>query len=201
MPQYCLSFEDSINEMEKNREWIGAARLCFQKWQKNPKDLNNLLCAGTQCWYGILAVEHDRLDPNNIITGADIEEECLHTMLATITRWGLEYFSQSAEFNAYFGYMMKTMPYTFDDYNGDYVGWQEKGEAMLRLAVALDSTNLFAQALAYEAQGVDMYDLFIAACRDLWNEITPQQWGNTEVQQYFFRILNGDVFNSKASVK
>ena len=31
-------------------------------------------------------------------------------------------------------------------------------------------------------------------CGQIWRALTPEEWGNSLVQQYFFRILNGDQF-------
>ena len=118
--------------------------------------------------------------------------EEIEDMLMDVTRCGLKHFHNNSTFNAYFGYMFKVMPYFFKDYNGDYVGWQQKGISMMRYSYMLDSLNPLAKAMYYEIDCDNESD-YIQACQELWKQIDPIEWGQSEVQMYFYSVLNGNA--------
>ena len=109
-----------------------------------------------------------------------------------VTQYGLDHFSACACFNAFFGYMIKVMPYFFINYHGDYNGWYDKGIEMMKSAYQLAPQDLLAKAMYYEAMEDDTE--YQNVCGQIWRALTPEDWGNSLVQQYFFRILNGDQF-------
>lgn len=198
MEPFRLMFDSRIPELEKENRWETIAKIVTQQWEERPNDLNCLLCAGTQLWYTLLVMDDIRNDPFPPEHVEFASEEQLQNDLMRVTRCGLEHFSDSAVFNAYFGYMMETMPYFFPDYRGDYQGWRAKGLGMMRKSNALDPTNPFAVAMCYEPDAYGKNSSFHLACKALWESVTPEQWGTSEVQQYFFRILHGDVFYPNA---
>jgi len=168
--------------------------LAFRFWLANPDSLNCLLCAGTQIWYTLLVLD-DIKDESLALGKIDlISDEQLKNNLMRVTRYGFEHFSNDSAFNAYFGYMISVMPYLFLDYNGDYLGWQERGNEMIRFSFHLNPNNLFAEALYLELDGCGRGTPFYNACQKIWSRITPEQWGYSGVQRYFFRILHGDSF-------
>lgn len=198
MEEFRLLFDKRIASLEKDNRWKTAADIVFEQWETNPNDLNCVLCAGTQLWYTLLVMEYIRNDPSPTTAVEFVPDMQLQKHLMNVTRYGFEHFANNPVFNAYYGYMICLMPYFFLDYNGDYLGWQEKGHEMMRRSYNLDSNSPFTKAMYYESEGYGKDTLFYDACQEIWSIITPEQWGNSEVQQYFFRILHGDSFYATA---
>ena len=194
MEEFRLLFDKRIADLEKNNRWKTAADIVLEQWETNPNDLNCVLCAGTQLWYTILVMDYIRDDPSPPTAIEFIPDIQLKKHLMNVTRYGFKHFANNPIFNAYYGYMICLMPYFFLDYNGDYLGWQEKGHKMMRRSYNLDPNSPFTKAMYYELEGYGKGTLFYDACKEIWSITTPEQWGNSEVQQYFFRILHGDSF-------
>lgn len=194
-----ISFDPAVPEFESREEWEAAAKFAYDKWMQNPANLNALVAAGTQMWYTILLVEERKYNPFRQCSDSNTELPCTDgfmVWLMEITRYGFDHFSESTSFNAFFGYMIKVMPYLFEDYQGDYVGWYYKGAGMMKKAYQLAPQDLLAKAMYYEAIEDDME--YRNVCKQIWANLTPEEWGNSLVQQYFFRILNGDHFYPNA---
>lgn len=192
MIQFQLLFDPQISALEKENKWKTAADMVYRQWRAHPDDLNCLLCAGTQLWYTVLAQEYLQNDPCFHGTLELALPEQLQKDLMEVTRYGFAHFSDNAAFLGYFGYMIKVMPYLFPDYNSDYDGWQKKGIGMMQMAYQLDPMCPFAKAMNFEVDAIGNHERYFEACKELWTAITPEQWGNSEVQQYFFRILCGE---------
>ena len=199
MEQYILKYSAEIYELEQAGKWKTVADLVFHQWRTGPMNFNQLLCAGVELWYALLVYDYCRNSPPPIddieLPENDFQLQC---NLMEVTRWGFQHFSYNAAFNAYFGYMMKVMPYYFIDYNGDYDGWQQKGISMMRYSYSLDPVSPFTKAMFYEPDYYNRDTPFYDACKELWSTITPEEWGKCEAQQYFFRILFGDSFYPNA---
>ena len=194
MEQFRIEFDRTLLKLEKEKCWKTASDIVFQQWKDDPADLNCLLRAGTQLWYTLLEMDYIRNSPMLV---EDIElasDQQLQNNLMDVTRYGFKYFADNAIFNAYFGYMISVMPYYFIDYEGDYDGWKAKGIEMMRRSHRLSPNNPFTRAMFYEPDGYGKDTPFYNACKEIWSEMTPAQWGNSAVQQYFFRILQGDLF-------
>lgn len=195
MTRFVLNFDEKVIDLEKKLQWDDAIDFLYQRWKQNPFDLNNLLCAGTESWYVLevfsYPVNYSYEDGRKLS-----DPERIADYLTEVTRWGFQHFADNAVFNAYFGYMMQCIPYIFLDFKGDYDGWQKKGENMMRLGYQQEPDNPFAKAMAYEF--TDDYSQYRNACRELWSAVTPEEWGDSEVQQYFFYILYGDLFYKNA---
>ena len=198
MQQFQLTFDKRIPKLEKKNCWKTAVDIVMQQWLANPHDLNCLLCAGTQLWYTLLVMDYIRNDPSPPTAVEFVPDIQLQKHLMNVTRYGFKHFANNPIFNAYYGYMICLMPYFFLDYNGDYLGWQTKGIEMMRLSYRLDPDNPFTRAMYYEQDGYGKDTPFYDACKEIWSKITPTQWGDSEVQQYFFRILHGDSFYKDA---
>ncbi len=192
MADYVLSFDSYILELEKMNKWKSLAYVVYQNWKDEPYRLEHVLCAGTELWYIRLIIDYfEDWSPHPYgIELANREE--IEDMLMDVTRCGLKHFHNNSTFNAYFGYMFKVMPYFFKDYNGDYVGWQQKGISMMRYSYMLDSLNPLAKAMYYEIDCDNESD-YIQACQELWKQIDPIEWGQSEVQMYFYSVLNGNA--------
>ena len=197
MEQFQLFFDERVSKLEKDNRWGAVVRIVLQQWNDCPNDLNRLLCAGTQLWYTLLVMDYIRNDPLQL-DDEFVPDIHLQNDLMIVTRYGLIHFAENPIFNAYFGYMIYLMPYFFIDYNGDYLGWQAKGLEMMRLSYILDPDNPFTKAVYYEKDGYGKDTPFFDACREIWSKLTPEQWGETKVQQYFFRILHGESFFADA---
>lgn len=195
MEEFRLKFDERIATLEKDNRWKTAADIVLEQWESTPSDLNYLLCVGTQMWYTILVMDYIRNDPSPPTAVEFVPEMYLQEKLMNATRYGFEHFANNPIFNAYYGYMIYLMPYFFLDYNGDYLGWQAKGYEMMRRSYNLDINNPFTKAMYYGSEGCGKDTPFYDACKEIWSLITPEQWGDSEVQQYFFRILNGDMFH------
>ena len=191
MTPYNLIFDPQVKELEELHQWDVAAKLVYQQWKKKPMDLNALLCAGTQAWLGLLDIDYDCLEPDSKYDRDMFDVDSLYDILTEVSRWGHAHFSENAVFNAYFGYMMQAMPYLFEDMKGDWDGWRKKGIEMMRYSYQLEPDNLFAKAMFYEPTYRNVGDSFYNACMEIWNDFTPEQWGDSSVQQYFFYILAG----------
>lgn len=198
MKQYNLIFNPYVLELEQKQQWETVTEYVYLQWKENPMDLNGLLCVGTESWYALLISDYYRHHPSPPEHIQLASEEKLQNYLMEATRWGRTHFSDQSMFNAYFGYMMKVMPYFFQDYHGDYIGYQEKGITMMRRAYELDPKNPLAKAMFYEPDFFGKDTPYFNACREIWENNTPEQWGNSKVQQYFFRILYGDFFYPNA---
>lgn len=189
-----LVFDNSILCLEQKDMWKGAADLAYVRWEQRPDNLNDLLCAGTEIWYALLINDYYHFAPYQTIVIDPVDVEEMEEKLWRIAQFGEQFFSENANFNAYFGYMYKVKPHYFLGYGGDFDGWQNRGCAMLQKSALLDQDNLFAVAMSHEIE--DESCIYLDACKTLWKQITPEQWGFSEVQLYFFRILNGDRFHS-----
>lgn len=194
--KYILDFNRNILEFEKNHQWYNAANLLYELWLADKSSINNLICAGTECWFGILAMDYDKHDPNNNTAFDAYAENQLYDMLSCITQYGFAHFLDNAVFNAYFGYMIKTMPYFFLNYSGDYERWQAKGIQMMEFSSILEPNNPFTKAISYEPGSATNDTLYRDACKELWSKTTLAEWGNSAVQRYFFGVLYGDLFTS-----
>ena len=145
-------------------------------------------------WYTLLVMDYIRNDPSPPTAVEFVPDIQLQKHLMNVTRYGFKHFANNPIFNAYYGYMICLMPYFFLDYNGDYSGWQSKGHEMMRRSYNLDTNSPFTKAMYYESEGSGKDTPFYDACKEIWSIMTPEQWGDSEVQQYFFRILHGDSF-------
>lgn len=198
MEEFQLKFDRSISQLEKNNRWKTVVDIVFEQWSANQSDLNALLCAGTQLWYTLLImdyIQNNPVPPENVEIASCVQ---LQNNLTKVTRYGFQHFTENSAFNAYFGYMISVMPYLFLDYNGDYLGWQEKGKEMMRHSYELNPNSPFTKAMYYEKTAYEKGTRFFEACKEIWEKITPEQWGDSAVQQYFFRILNGNIFYTDA---
>lgn len=194
MQDFRLMFDRRIPELERSNRWQTVIDIVLKQWNDCPKDINRLLCAGTQLWYTILVMDEYRNAPTPPSNFELVPCLQLQEHLMSVTRFGFKHFSVSSIFNAYFGYMISVRPYCFIDYNGDYVGWQEKGESMVRYSYALEPDNLLAKAMCFELEGYEKNTQFFEVCHEIWSQSTPELWGDSAVQQYFFRILHGEAF-------
>ena len=197
MTPFRLEFDIRVIEFERSNRWKSAVKIVMEQWRASPHNLNLLLCAGTQLWYTLLVMDdiNDVLPP--VSTNIEIEMVSpfeLQNELMTVTRTGFELLTDNALFNSYFGHMISVMPYYFLEYKGDYDKWQTMGKEMLKRAYLLEPHNPFAKAMFYSLEAYNNNTLFHDACKEFWRTITPAQWGSSEVQQYFFRILRGDIF-------
>lgn len=194
MEEFRLLFDKRIAILEKENRWKTAVDIVLQQWEANPNDLNCLLCVGTQLWYTLLVMDYIRNDPSPPTAVEFVPDIQLQKHLMNVTRYGFKHFANNPIFNAYYGYMICLMPYFFLDYNGDYSGWQSKGHEMMRRSYNLDTNSPFTKAMYYESEGSGKDTPFYDACKEIWSIMTPEQWGDSQVQQYFFRILHGDSF-------
>lgn len=186
MRKYILNFAPCIAEWEKQDGWQDCVDYLLNQLKLHPNNVNHLICAGTEIWYTILIMEEaifDRDTPDDFV---HIPIEQLREYLIAITDWGMLHFCDDAAFNAYFGYMIKVMPYFFRDYGN----WDEAGIAMMKKSYALDPISPFTRAMYYEQE--ENWEKFSQTCAEIWQAITPQEWGKSLVQQYFFRILDGE---------
>ena len=195
MRQYIIKFPSEIIEYERQGRWDMAVEFAYEYWQAAPMELERLLYAGIELWYSILEEDYYCSAPRQSEVRKTLAKFLpvleLENKLAEVTRWGIEHFEDSPAFNLYFGYMMQVMPYFFLDYGGDYHGWREKGLAMQRRAYEMDPTNSLAKAMFYESYNCEKDALYREACTELWKEITPEEWGDSEFQAYLFYILKG----------
>ena len=198
MELFQLDFNNIVPTLEKENRWKTVVDIVLQQWKASPNDLNYLLCAGTQLWYTLLVMDCIRNDPFAPDDVEIVPDEQLQIDLMNVTRYGFKHFADNPIFNAYFGYMISVMPYFFLDYNGDYLGWRAKGIEMMHRSYNLDPNSPFTKAMCYKSDGYGKDTPYYNACKEIWSEITPTQWGNSEVQQYFFRILHGDSFYNDA---
>lgn len=194
MEEFRLLFDKRIATLEKDNRWKTVVDIVLQQWEASPNDLNCLLCVGTQLWYTLLVMDYIRNDPFPPTAVEFVPDIQLQKHLMNVTRYGFKHFANNPIFNAYYGYMICLMPYFFPDYNGDYLGWQAKGSEMLRRSYKLDPNSPFTRAMYFEKDGYEKDTPFFDACKEIWSKMTPAQWGDSEVQQYFFRILHGDSF-------
>lgn len=203
MKQGFIVFDDCVFDFEKKQRWNTVINYLFDKWKNDPYCLNNLLCIGTELWYVILEMDYWNNSPTTLPKNIElVSDKYLQNKLMEVTRWGFDNFADSPLFNAVFGYLIKVMPYLFIDYNGDYVGWREKGINMIKRSYEIDNSCLVIRALYCELtvqpEEQSVNDKFMDSCKALWETITPEDWGKTAVQRYFFYILNGDVFYTNA---
>lgn len=186
MTPFCLKFETEIIEKENKDQWVGAAMCAYQKWNEDRSDLNALLCAGLQAWLGILENEKQWLFEGLNKEDADERKCMLMEILIETTEWGCKYQSDNAVFNAYFGYMMDVMPYFF----GEITMEPEKmAEEMIQKAFMLESENPLTKVVYFRMS--NKKDEASKACAEIWEIYTPEQWGNSAVQNYFLRIWRG----------
>lgn len=188
-----ISFDPIIAKFESREEWGAAARFVYDKWIHDPTNLCALVAAGTQMWYTLLIIDEAKSNPFLQTPSVELpRSDDIMVWLMEVTQYGLDHFSACACFNAFFGYMIKVMPYFFINYHGDYNGWYDKGIEMMKSAYQLARQDLLAKAMYYEAMEDDTE--YQNVCGQIWRALTPEEWGNSLVQQYFFRILNGDQF-------
>lgn len=201
MEQFRIEFDRNVLKLEKENRWKTISDAIFKQWQDHPDDLNCLLCAGTQLWYTLLEMDYIKNSPVLHENTEFDSEQQLQNNLMEVTRYGFTNYGDNAIFNAYFGYMISVMPYYFIDYNGDYAGWKAKGIGMMRRSYKLSPNNPFTRAMFYESDCYGKDTPFYNACKEIWSEITPEQWGTSAVQQYFFHILQGNSFYPGAYTK
>lgn len=192
MAEYILDFDSRILALERMNKWKSLSYLVYQDWKEQPYRLDRVLCAGTELWYILLITEYLEDLPVHQCEIELANRQEVEELLMNVTRFGLEHFRDNSTFNAYFGYMFKVMPCFFKDYNGDYLGWQKKGIEMMRSSFLLDPQNLFAKAMYYETD-CDNEPAYLQACRELWQKNDPAEWRQSEVQLYFYGILNGTI--------
>lgn len=190
MEQCLLEFDAQIVALEKSQRYATAAYKVYQQWKDEPSNTKRILSAGTYLWHTHLMQDYYKNHPNPPLNIEYIPEETLDTMLMAVTNKGFDILSDDVMFNSYFGYMIKVVPYYFVDYNGDYIGWQQKGISMMEHATMLEPNNSFVKALFFVSNDNPAYE---SVCKTFWEQITPNQWGDLQVQQYFFYILNGDA--------
>ncbi len=190
MEDYILSIDPEVISLEKEGRWYDASLYAYNVWKTNPS-VSLSLSAGTQIWYTLLLIEYDQSSPHPQCDWTQIITQ-LQKLLMEITNFGFLHFEDNASFHAYWGYMIKLRPLFFLDCHGDYVGWWNKGFAMMKHAYTLDPCNPVAVAMYYEADN-DLSVEYRDACRKLWEKIGPQEWGSSDVQLYFFMILNGNM--------
>ena len=195
MFEYILNFDRNVIEYERKGDWKRAAEHSYHQWRISPEDLNKLLCAGTELWYSRLKQDHYEHSPIKEYEMIFCNADQVETMLWDVTMYGERCFSQNASFNAYFGYMYQAMPYYFLGCGENINDWRQYGQDMMRRSQVLDPSNMFATAMAYEMDSLSI--LYHEACGRLWEQITPEQWGVSAVQKYFFRILHGESFTKR----
>lgn len=196
MEDFYLNFNKTVFTYEESEDWVSATEYVFRDWENDPMNIRKLLCAGTELWYGMLVIDYYKYSPTRSPNLLLPQYDELERRLNNVTKCGFDYFLDCPEFNAYFGYMIKCMPYYFFDCDGKYDDWQKKGIDMIKYAHTLRPLNPFLTAMFYLVQEQD--ESFIDSCRELWHQVTPDKWGNTQVQQYFFRILDGELFYPNA---
>ena len=196
MKKYCLTFSNDIIQLERDEMWIDAADTMYQQWEMNPGEIHCLLCAGTQLWYTLCLLDSEMSLPLQM-TGNDSTMESLEQKLWEIAQLGNTLFANDPAFNAYFGYMLSVQPIYFLQSGLDYLKLKKTGIEMIQRAYQIDPTSLFVQAVYYNSGCSGNQNLYRCICREIWKTITPEQWGSSEVNQYFFRILNGDQYSSK----
>lgn len=192
MENGILSFDPDVLFFEQHNLWKSATDLVYQHWQAAPNDINLLLCAGTEIWYALLEIEYETNSPlpNNLPEIWD--SNLLQSRLWEIAEHGQLHFASNSDYNAYFGYMYQVMPYFFLGYNGDYDGFRKLGQHMMRKAAFLETKNLFAAAMAHEMD--EDNSQYNKLCKAFWSAVSPHQWGVSNVQKYFYYILNGQLY-------
>lgn len=194
MRDSVLNFAPEIVFFEKGNMWNSAVKCAYQKWEIQSENENLLCCAGAEIWYALLEMDYWRFAPNKIQDMEFVDIDEVHELLWKVASYGEKNFAENVMFNAYFGYMYTVTPYRFNGYNGDYIGWQKKGERMIRKAFEKEPGNLLVRALA----SIGNDSAFSDACCELWANVTPEQWGTGAVQEYFFFILGGQKFYPSA---
>ena len=190
MDQYLLKIDPEICCLDNQMLWHTLAERVFRDWQESPNDLNRLLVCGTQLWYMLELDEYLRLDSNPPEEFESICAETVSHRLQEVVSYGLAHFSDNAPFNAYFGYLFKVKPEYFVTKTSGYLYWYEKGISMIKKAHELDPNSPFTRALYYQLEAYGINE----ACREIWEQITPAQWGQTNFHCYMFSILWGDNF-------
>lgn len=194
MTQYRLEFPPWLNVMETHGAWQEAIDLLYENWKKAPNNLNNTICLGGEIWYVLYLHSISKSDPAKSFPA--INEDLLLARLVEVTRFGIAYFSNNAVFCSYFGYMIKVIPYFFYTDTEPYIltkdcfARQEAAINLMREAYAIEPGNPFAKVMYYETDNSAEYYL---ACDELWKQTPVAQWGDSEVSQYFMRIMNGDA--------
>lgn len=194
MSHYILEFDHQILAFEKQGKWYEAAICAYDLWTKQPNDPNILVCAGTEIWYAILALEYDAFDPSSAIVPDFEAEKKLRDLLWQVSLYGEHHFKDDTTFNTYFGYMYRVMPYNFTGFDGDDIAWKSKGLSMNSKA-ANEPGNLIAQAMVHSYD--DSYT-YHEACKKIWDNIPIELWGTSAFQEYLFYILNGNCFYHNA---
>lgn len=184
---FQLDYPEKVTEYEREGSYDKAAALCYERWKNCPFDLPKLVAAGTQMWYTSYLIDVNEGDPHPM-TASFPEQDVLLAWLQEITLYGFSKFPDATEFNVIFGYMARTLPDQF--LGADYLWWYNKGNAMIQKAYHDAPDNLIAKAMYYSSIDDKAYR---AVCTKIWERITPAQWGKSEVQQYFFRILCGNI--------
>lgn len=187
MTSFNLQFEPEIKKIEKSCNWDSAAILAYQKWKEAPFNVNKLLCAGLQTWLGIIENEKVWLVSNSGVPFDSEKEVVMKNILKELAEWGSKYYHDNVLFNIYFGYLMDVMPYFF----GDYTESQEKGKSMIQKAYCIESENPLVRAIYFRMVGET--EKAANTCKEIWKIYSREQWGDSAVQDYFFRILNGEL--------
>lgn len=185
MVLFLLDYPEKVIVYERKGFFDKAAELCYQRWKICPSNLAYLVSAGAQMWYTSYLIDVNKGDPNSVAASFP-DQDVILLWLEEITQYGFDNFTNITEFNVIFGYMARTLPDQF----GDYLWWYDKGNAMIQKAYHDAPDNLIAKAMYYSSIDDKAYR---AVCTKIWERITPAQWGKSEVQQYFFRILCGNI--------
>lgn len=193
MEKCNILFDERIIEFEKKDRWDHAVDYAYHQWKRNPFDVNRLLCVGTETWYALYLMEIFTDDPNPGNEPIFMQLEQMYAILDEVLKFGDMHYSNSSSYNAYMGYMLKVKPYYFMN-DDSYTKMQNKGIEMMRKSVQIDPNSPLANAIAYEPNGFGAGSPYHNMCGTIWEMFTPEQWGISAVQRYFFRILRGYVY-------
>lgn len=192
MTQYLLQFPRCIIDMEQKGQWQEATDFLYEEWKKDPRNLNLLICSGAEIWYALYLKSVFDSAPNG--DSFAVNKSLLERRLVEVARYGFEIFSENPVFCGYFGYMIKVIPFIFHTDEKPYIlakdslARQISAIQMMRKAFVLEPNNPFTKVMFYEIDGGEEY---IDACCELWKHTPVSRWGDSEVSQYFLRILNG----------
>lgn len=194
MEKYLLNVDPEICRLDSQMQWHSLAQKAFQNWQYNQNDVNRLLVCGTQLWHMLEVDFVVSYDPNwNQPCEKICQKQVIH-QLREVTSYGLAHFANDPAMNAYFGYLIYVKPEYFADAQKGYEEWKETGRSMLQKSYIIDPDSPFTKAMFYKVDCDTADSPFYDACREIWQRITPQQWGKTNFHFYLFNILFGDHF-------
>lgn len=188
-----LFFDNIVIESEKKHNWKQAIEFLYKQWKSKPFELNNLICVGTEIWISLLLEEYNELNPFPLKNEEFLSKDISYAWLIEVSNFGFDNFFDNALFNSFFGYMIKVTPYFF----GDYVEWRKKGIGMISHAYDISPDDLVVKAIFFETFSDESPEKYNEICQKLWEEMSPQLWGESAVQKHFFYVLQGDVFAKK----